>query len=95
MHDLETLYQDADRVRTTDEDGERTWVVLAEDALDGVDLVLVADEAELLGPVEDMTVAVYRSSGSGAQRRVEPIDDEALEDRAFDHFFELMGFEGA
>lgn len=95
MLNAEALYQDAERVHTTDEEGERTWVVLAEGSVEGVDLVLAADEGELLGPDEDMHVAVFRVLEAGPPRRVEGLEDPELEERAFDYFFELMGLEGA
>lgn len=89
------LFQDAERVTTHDEDGEHVWVVLAQDTFEGMDLVLLADEGELLGPGDDMHVAVFRSVARGERRQVEPLDDEELEERAYEHFVELMGLEGA
>lgn len=88
MHDM---HADLDRVVLTDDDGTITWVVLADDQIDGHVFAIAADEADLDSPAEDMNVAVFRSSGRGASRTLTVIEEDALEERVFDHFAQLMG----
>ena len=92
MKTPQDLYADADRVEVTDDDGTVTWVVLAEDRIAGASYVLAADDADLSSDVEDMNVAVFATSGQGRGRRLTVIEDDATEERVFQHFAELMGF---
>lgn len=95
MKDAHNVYDDADRVEITDDEGTITWVVLADERIDGVAYALAADQSELEGPVEEMSIAVFCTSGHGYERQLTMIEDEDTENRVFAHFSELMGLEGA
>ena len=83
---------DAERFSGTDAKGVKfELVVLAAEVVDGVEYVLVADDAELRGPGDDMGLLVYRVElRDDGERDLGDIDG-ATEERLLDFFEERLG----
>lgn len=83
----------SERFEIDTDDGRRTLVVLAIDAIGGKDYALLADETDLSGPKDDMGVYVFEYHRDGGERSLADIDDETVEERVYRHFAEMMGLE--
>jgi hypothetical protein len=82
---------DAERFPVREDDGRMaTFVVLARATLDGIEVGLLADEAELGSPSEDMGLYVYGIREDDGNRSLFELP-EAEEERYYRHFAELMG----
>lgn len=83
---------DAERFSGVDDAGVRfELVVLACEVVDGVEFVLVADDAELRGPGDDMGLLVYRVVVREDGERDLGDVDGATEERMLDFFEERLG----
>lgn len=97
MADDNNAFEHAERFVLEGEDGvEETWVMLAIHEIDGQEYALLASEAGLNGPEDDMDVVVFRYDRAGdGQTELVEIEDEALYERVYEQFAELMGLEEA
>jgi hypothetical protein len=90
-HPPKNTLADAERFPVREPDGKMsTFVVIASAQLDGIEVALLADEAEIGSPSDDMGLYVYGVRDEPVGRALFELADDD-EERYYQHFAELMG----